>query len=487
MHEFEILHKDLMGRIGKLRTPHGVVETPTIMPVINPNLRSIEAVEMNTYGAEILITNAYIIYRNRDLRAEAIKKGIHSLLGCEMPIMTDSGSYQLSEYKDVEVSNREILEFQQCIGSDVSVPLDIPTAPYERREIAKDDLDVTLQRMEEARSITWDNMLAGVVQGSTFLDLRAESAKRAAEIGFDLYAIGGVVPLLESYNFDMLVDIIVASKMKLPLNAPVHLFGAGHPMLFPLAVALGCDLFDSAAYALYAKGGRYITSDGTKKVEDLRVLPCSCPVCSAHRVNEVKESVDLLASHNLWVTFAEMRMVKQSIAEGRLWELCERRCRAYPVLLNALKHITSYSALIETYDTATKHPFFYLSECSARRPEVLRYAYRLNRFTLSGNVLITTDLKQKPEREGFDHVFVVKPPFGPCPVELRESYPVGQSELPAEIDNEAKTVALQNVVNLLAMNSGRAKFVFVYDRSWVGHPLLEAIRKCAEVREKGIN
>jgi 7-cyano-7-deazaguanine tRNA-ribosyltransferase len=486
MTEFEILHKDLMGRIGKLRTPHGSVETPTIMPVLNPNLMSIGAEEMKRYGAEMLITNAYIIYRKVNLREEAVKKGIHSFLECEMPIMTDSGSYQLYEYKDVEVSNKEILEFQQRIGSDVCVPLDIPTAPYVKKERAKDDLEETVSRMREARSIIQNKMLAGVVQGSTFLDLREESAKRVAEIGFDVYAIGGVVPLLESYKFDELVDIIMASKKNLPLNAPVHLFGAGHPMLFPLAVALGCDLFDSAAYAIYAKGKRYITSDGTRKVEDLQYLPCSCPVCSSHSVEEVKESEDLLASHNLWVTFEEMRVVKQSIVEGSLWELCERRCRAYPALLNGLKHITKYAGVIEKYDASTKkHPFFYLGETSAHRPEVLRYSYRLNRFKLSGNVLITATVGSKGkevESGNYDHVFFVKPPFGPYPVELSESYPVGQSEIPAEIDNGAKAVALQNVLKLLELNNGKAKFVFAYDDSWEGHPLIAEIGKYAEVR-----
>ena len=484
MTEFEILHKDLMGRIGKLRTPHGNVETPTIMPVINPNLMSIRADEMKKYGAEVLITNAYIIHKKEDLREEAVKKGIHSLLSCEMPIMTDSGSYQLYEYKDVEVSNREILEFQHSIGSDVCVPLDIPTAPYAKRGRAKNDLEETLSRMREARSIIHDEMLAGVVQGSTFLDLREESAKGVAEIGFDVYAIGGVVPLLESYKFDTLVDIIVASKRNLPLNAPVHLFGAGHPMLFSLAVALGCDLFDSAAYAIYAKGKRYITSAGTRKMKDLRYLPCSCPVCSSYTLKEVKENEDLLASHNLWVTFEEIRIVKQSIAEGRLWELCERRCRAYPALLNALKQMTNYVELIEKYDPATKRPFFYLGETSAHRPEVLRYSYRLNRFKLSGNVLITATEGLKEKEVNYDHVFFVKPPFGPCPIELEESYPVGQSEIPAEIDNEAKTVALQNILKLLELNKGKAKFVFLYDSSWE-HPLIEEIEKYAEVRKKG--
>ncbi|MDI6811769.1 MAG: tRNA-guanine transglycosylase, partial [archaeon] len=331
--------------------------------------------------------------------------------------------------------------------------------------------------------------------------------KRVSEIGFDVYAIGGVVPLLESYTFDKLVDIIVASKMNLPLNAPVHLFGAGHPMIFPLAVALGCDLFDSAAYALYAKGKRYITSDGTRKVEELSYLPCSCPVCSSYSVKEIKENEDLLASHNLWVTFEEMRIVKQSIVERSLWELCERRCRAYPALLNALKQMTKYSALIEKYDPVTKHPFFYLGESSAHRPEVLRYSSRLNRFTLSGNVLISTFFlkKDKPlqgfqgrgaephtalrknriseEVEVFDHVFLVKPPFGPYPVGLEESYPVGQSEIPTAVDNEAKTIALQNVLKLLELNR-KVRFVFLYDRSWEGHPLIEEIRRYAEVRKE---
>jgi 7-cyano-7-deazaguanine tRNA-ribosyltransferase len=493
MTEFEIQHKDLMGRIGKLRTPHGYIETPTIMPVINPNLNSIGAAEMKKYGAAMLIANAYIIYRKEELREGAIKKGIHAFLGFELPIMTDSGSYQLYEYKDVEVSNREILEFQQRIGSDICVPLDIPTPPNVKRERAKEDLEETLRRMLEARGIIQNNLLTGVVQGSTFLDLREECAQRVSEIGFEVYAIGGVVPLLESYTFDKLVDIIVASKLNLPLNAPVHLFGAGHPMIFPLAVALGCDLFDSAAYALYAKGKRYITSDGTRKVEELFYLPCSCPVCSSYSVKEIKENEDLLASHNLWVTFEEMRIVKQSIVERSLWELCERRCRAYPALLNALKQMTKYSALIERYDPVTKHPFFYLGESSAHRPEVLRYSYRLNRFTLSGNVLISTFfLKKEPalrknriseEVEVFDHVFLVKPPFGPYPVGLEESYPVGQSEIPAAVDNEAKTVALQNVLKLLELNR-EVKFVFLYDRGWEGHPLIEEIRRYAEVRKE---
>jgi len=150
-------------------------------------------------------------------------------------------------------------------------------------------------------------------------------------------------------------------------------------------------------------------------------------------------------------------------------------------LVDALKRMTNHSAVIERYDAATKRPFFYLSEYSAHRPEVLRYANLLDRFQLSGRVLITTK-EEREEEEGYDHIYLVKPPFGPYPVELKESYPVGQSEIPVEIDDVAKTVALQNVLKLLELNSEKAEFVFRYDSSWDGHPLLEEIGKYAEVR-----
>ena len=77
-----------------------------------------------------------------------------------------------------------------------------------------------------------------------------------------------------------LADMILTAKKGLPLERPLHLFGAGHPSMFALAVALGCDLFDSAAYALYARENRYMTENGTWRLNDLDYFPCSCPRCS---------------------------------------------------------------------------------------------------------------------------------------------------------------------------------------------------------------
>ncbi|MBN2487693.1 MAG: tRNA guanosine(15) transglycosylase TgtA [Methanosarcinaceae archaeon] len=479
---FEIVHKDAAGRIGRLTTPHGVVETPTVMPVINPNIQLIRPEEMRSFGAEVLITNSYIIYRRDELRERALKDGLHALLGFDGPIMTDSGSFQLSVYGEVEVTNEQIIEFQQKIGSDIGVPLDIPTPPDVLRSRAESELATTMERLAEARKIVTDGMLlAGPVQGSTYQDLREQCASTLSELDFDIYPLGAVVPLMESYRYADLVDVIVSSKKGLSPTAPVHLFGAGHPMMFALAVALGCDLFDSAAYALYAKDSRYITSNGTYHLENLHYLPCSCPVCSSHTAEELKSAdncEELLARHNLYVTFEEMRLVKQSIKDGNLLELVEQRCRAHPRLLEGLKQAYTYSDWLERYDPISKSTFFYCGPESANRPEVLRFSNRMDRLTITGSAIIrATETKDDSE---FDNVLVFKPPFGAFPVELGEVYPFN-AEVVRNPDHEALEQALQNTIKLIEQNP-EADFTFVNEERFK-HPLIESLAGIANVVE----
>ncbi|KCZ72361.1 archaeosine tRNA-ribosyltransferase [Candidatus Methanoperedens nitroreducens] len=482
---FEIFHKDICGRIGRLETPHGTIETPTIMPVVNPNIQTIKPSEFREFGAEVIITNSYIIYRKPELRERALSGGLHSLLDFDGPIMTDSGSYQLSVYGQVEVNNTQIVQFQQEIGSDIGVPLDIPTPPDVPFTRAESELEITIERAEEALGLKKDMLLAAPVQGSTFSELRERAARRLSQAGFDvyfdIYPLGAVVPLMESYRYSDLVDVIVASKKGLPPSAPVHLFGAGHPMMFSLAVALGCDLFDSASYALYAKEGRYMTVRGTYHVDKLHYLPCSCPICTSHDAEELIKSEnreELLARHNLYATFAEMREVKQAIKEGSLWELVEQRCRAHPRLLDGLKRALSYSEWVEQFEPISKSTFFYSGPESSLRPEVLRYRKKLKNLDLKGRVLIRA---QRLDNEyDFDYVLDFKPPFGPYPLELKETYPFN-AEVTDEPDYESLTVALQNMLELMELNP-EAEFTFVYDGE---HPLMEEIARRAKVIGKG--
>ncbi len=462
---FEIIHKDICGRIAHLKTPHGIVETPTIMPVVNPNIQAIRPSELRKFGAEIIITNSYIIYRKAELKKRAMEEGLHSLLDFDGPIMTDSGSYQLSVYGEVEVNNEEIVRFQQEIGSDIGVPLDIPTPPDVPRERAESELETTTRRAKEALVLKKDMLLAAPIQGSTFPELREDAGHRLGEDGFDVFPIGAVVPLMESYRFPDLVDVIVSSKKGLPPSVPVHLFGAGHPMMFSLAAALGCDLFDSASYALYAKEGRYMTVRGTYHVDELQYLPCSCPVCASHEAKELVDCEEMLARHNLHVTFAEMREVKQAIKEGSLWELVEQRCRAHPRLLDGLKRALYYSEWIEEFQPATRATFFYSGPESSLRPEVVRYRKKLRNFTLCGRVLIRA---QRQENEAdFDRVLDFKPPFGAYPLELKETYPFN-AEVTGEPDYESLTVALLNTLQLIELNPD-AEFTFAYETE---HPLM---------------
>ncbi|NIA03110.1 MAG: tRNA guanosine(15) transglycosylase TgtA [Nitrospirae bacterium] len=473
---FEITHKDLAGRIGRLTTPHGTIETPTIMPVINPNIQTIPAKEMPGFGAEMIITNSYIIYRKGVLKAKAQQESLHSLLEFDGPIMTDSGSFQLSVYGEVEVDNAQIIEFQQSIGTDIGVPLDIPTPPDADYDRVKQELATTNERLMEALELNKDSqmLLAAPIQGGRYPDLREEAARQLGSAGFDIYPIGAVVPLMESYRYADLVDVIVSAKKGLPSSAPVHLFGAGHPMVFALAVALGCDLFDSAAYALYAKDGRYLTAGGTYHIQDLEYLPCSCPVCTSHTAREISASPDkiqLLARHNLYVTFAEIRTVKQAIRDGKLWELVEKRCRTHPRLLDGLKRMTSHMDWIEQFDPTSKSTYFYCGPQSVNRPEVLRWNKRLEHLILEGTVLIRSGKKISGEAE-YDHVLHFKPPFGAYPLELKETYPLN-AEVINIPDHESLTSALENTKKLIQLNPN-AEFTFLYRQYWE-HPLINEI------------
>ena len=412
---FEIKAKDGLGRIGILSLEKKKVETPTLMPVINPNKIVIAPKDMERYGAEMIITNSYIIYRTQRLKDAAIEKGIHKMLDYKGIIETDSGSFQMAAYGDIEIENKEILQFQKDIGVDIGTFLDIPTHPDESHKKTFSDLETTLERAREA--IEFDLNLNGTIQGGTHLDLRKKSAEEMNKLPFTVNPIGGVVPLMMEYRFSELVDIILTVKGSLSPSRPVHLFGAGHPMLLSLSVLLGCDLFDSAAYVLYAQDLRYLTSYGTKKFNEIKYLPCNCPVCRRYTAQELineneQKRLELLSSHNLYATFEEIKIIKEAIHEGTLFELVESRIRGHPRLLLAYRRIKDYYDILEKYDPFTKRSsIFYTGEESNLRPVVKRTERRI------------VDIKSKKYDE---HLF-----FGKYQ-ELEFTYPFGQCEMEEE-------------------------------------------------------
>lgn len=116
---FETRVFDAAGRIGELTVPRAgvTIETPALLPVVNPHIQTIDPSELySRFGAEILITNSYILHGSEDLRDQALDSGLHELLDFPGAIVTDSGSFQLAEYGDIDVDTEEILEFQHAIG-----------------------------------------------------------------------------------------------------------------------------------------------------------------------------------------------------------------------------------------------------------------------------------------------------------------------------------------------------------------------------------
>jgi len=232
---FELKERDGLARIGIIKTRHGNILTPALLPVINPHFMIISPKKMLRMGAQGIITNSYIIYKDEELREKALKNGIHSLLSFNKPIMTDSGSFQLYVYGKIDMDPIEIIKFQNEIKSDIGTILDIfsKKQDYER---AKKEINETIKRARNSMKYKGDMLIAATIQGGIFEDLRRECARRLAKIDADIYPIGGVVPLMENQKYMELAKIIVASKRELPPSKPVHLFGAGHPIIFPIAL-----------------------------------------------------------------------------------------------------------------------------------------------------------------------------------------------------------------------------------------------------------
>lgn len=436
---FSIRKKDGWSRIGILETNHGKITTPVLLPVINPSKQVISPAEMVECGAEAFITNAYLLYRHPEHRDRVLKVGLHDYLGFQGPLMTDSGAFQLMEYGSVEVSNREITHFQEQIGSDIGVFLDVPvkTESYETHQTA---LEETLKRADEhivVRSSESQVLWAGPIQGGKHLGLIETSCKEMRQKSFHLHPLGSVVPLLKKYDYENVIRMILMMKQLLPYNRPVHLFGAGHPMVFAIAVLLGVDIFDSAAYMLYARKNRYITVTGTKYLENLEFFPCSCEVCANSMPAELRRydqetRTILLAKHNLIVSLEEIRRIRQAITEGRLYELALTRATAHPALAKNLALILgeATSKLIERFETVSKarsllitHPFL------VNQPLLLRYRQRLLErfFSWSSQLVITRDF-QKIHSSTSYQVIRLSPVFGIIPDELRGVYPLVQHE-----------------------------------------------------------
>jgi 7-cyano-7-deazaguanine tRNA-ribosyltransferase len=486
---FEIRNKDLFGRIGLLHTRHGTVETPLLLPVINPNTQLIPAQEVrDKFGFSAVITNSYLVWRHSFNEGSVPK--IHDLLKFDGVIETDSGAYQILQYGDVEVKPDAIIKFQERLDSDIGVILDVPTNQEVSKQQAQWTVDETLRRAKKAQqNITRRDILwVGPVQGGVHTDLVAKSAREIAKLNFQIHALGSPTTVMQQYQYDKLVDMIMAAKLNSPADRPLHLFGAGHPMMFALAIALGCDMFDSASYALFARNDRYLTPHGTAKLEDLEYFPCTCPACYKKSPEDVKSMLKtdrerILAAHNLYACQNEIRTVKQAIVDGHLWELVEARSFSHPALKKAFDKLLSYAELfeLETPIRKKKGPFI-ISEASLHRPEIVRYQLQLgSNYMYPKGVhcaLLLPEKRLDPFRKDLQdnafkkllrmsglHVCAYSLVFGIIPGELMEVYPLSQMENSLNPTSTAKRKVTERILEWLRRSSYKS-CIIVVEEQW---------------------
>ncbi|MHA2282933.1 MAG: tRNA guanosine(15) transglycosylase TgtA [Promethearchaeota archaeon] len=459
--KWEITNVDALGRIGKLIVNNKEMTTPNLFPVVHPYRNILDLSDLKNLGAQCVFTNAYIIYQNPEIRDIVLKGGIHKHLNFDGIIATDSGAFQKYMYNktDFELNAETIEKFQEDIGSDFPVILDEPVQPDDDYESAKKKVILSIQRAKDniKRRVNDICHWFGPIHGAKYMDLLELSTIEMSKLDFDVYAIGGLVKSLLNYRFDLVIKTLLKVKENLIWNKPVHMFGLGLPQFFSLAVACGCDLMDSAAYILFAKENRYFTlSTGTRNLEELEEFPCHCPICCEYKPKEIKNFEDnlrteLLAKHNLYLSFSELRTIRQAIKEGNLWELVEQRIRNHPSLVDAFGLINSSLDLFEKHENVYKPKGRLFSSPESKfRPLLHRYDLRIkNNYRVPPEVkflilLPELDVKgyQSPSikrwleeietntiisRE-FLHIGFISDFFGILPVDLNSTFPMGQFE-----------------------------------------------------------
>ena len=340
--------------MGRLHTPHGVIETPIFMPVgTQATVKAMTPEELKEIGSQIILSNTYHLYMRpgHDLIERA--GGLHKFMNWDKPILTDSGGFQvfslgpLRKIKEEGVEFRSHLdgskhflspekatEIQNALGSDIIMAFD-ECAPYPAdRQYVKNSLERTtrwLERCKAAHKYPEKQALFGIVQGGMYKDLREQSAKEITAIDLPGYAIGG---LSVGEPKDMMYEVLDYTVPLLPEDKPRYLMGVGSPDDLLEGVLRGIDMFDCVLPTRIARNGTAMTSQGKVVVrnasyaEDFTSLDpeCDCYTCKNYtkaylrhliKCNEIL-GARLLTIHNLHFLLKMMENVREAIKEDRL-------------------------------------------------------------------------------------------------------------------------------------------------------------------------
>ena len=349
---------DTKARCGRLELAHGVVETPAFMPVgTRGTVKSVHPAELrseneNGLDAKIILGNTYHLFIRPGMEVLESFGGLHSFMNWDRPILTDSGGYQvfslakLREITDdgvhfrshldgspLSLTPESVLEIQRTIGSDIAMILDECPPAGCGREYAVDSLDLTQRWAERAREWIEENRPAGqcyfgIVQGSTFDDLREKAARDLVALDFDGYAIGG---LSVGESAPELFRAVESAEPHLPVDKPRYAMGLGQPDQLLELIGRGIDMFDCVLPTRVARNGTAYTADGTlnlknqKHEKDSRPLAGSThPLCEGFSRGYIRHLIKndeilglrLLTLHNLHFYLDLMKQARRAIEVG---------------------------------------------------------------------------------------------------------------------------------------------------------------------------
>ncbi len=293
---FEVLKRDARGdaRRGRLRTAHGVVETPAFMPVgTQATVKALTPAQLREVGAQIILGNTY--HLNLRPGPELVRElgGLHRFMGWDGPILTDSGGFQVFSLTklrkitdagvafrshldgaEVFLGPRECMGIQAALGTDIAMVLDeCPPWPV-TREDTRLAVERTIRWAAASRE-AWQELgqpplgrhLFGIVQGSSFADLRRECAERLVALDFPGYAIGGVS--VGEPEPEMLAAV-AASAPHLPEDKPRYVMGVGTPPQLLKMIGQGADMFDCVLPTRLARHGCAFSPDGPLNLKNAR-------------------------------------------------------------------------------------------------------------------------------------------------------------------------------------------------------------------------
>jgi queuine tRNA-ribosyltransferase len=339
------------ARAGLLRTPHGDVPTPVFCPVgTHATVKAASPRVLHDLGATQILANAYHLHLRPGDALIAQLGGLHTFMGWDGPVLTDSGGYQifsLAERREVDADGvtfrshidgseqrftpESVIAIQENLGADLITCLDECADPsdYGYSVEAMERTHTWAERCQAAKSRP-DQALFGIVQGGIFPDLRERSARFLTDLGFDHYAIGG---LSVGETKEQMHAVLELMDEILPRDKVRYLMGVGTPQDLVECTARGVDMFDCVLPTRMARNGGVLTRTGRLNIsnatfaDDRRPLElgCTCYACTnfsrayVRHLNWANEILghQLITIHNLHLILTIAREIRGSILEGR--------------------------------------------------------------------------------------------------------------------------------------------------------------------------